>query len=80
MIAPEVLIFDILSHDAVTPDEAAAHSSNVGTSLYMSPEQKSGDPYDEKVDIYALGVIYFEMNCPFKTQMERTKVRRKNMK
>jgi serine/threonine protein kinase len=30
--------------------------------------------YDEKVDIYALGIIFFEMWYPFSTGMERCKV------
>jgi len=41
----------------------------------MSPEQKSGGKYDEKVDMYALGVILFELNCPFRTTFEKSKVR-----
>ena len=42
----------------------------------MSPEQKAGRQYTEKVDIYALAIIFFEMNCPFETEMERCTVRK----
>ena len=44
----------------------------VGTSLYLSPEQLSKKPYNEKVDIYALGIILIEMCCFFKNEDERT--------
>ncbi|RMX44076.1 hypothetical protein pdam_00015021 [Pocillopora damicornis] len=50
------------------------HTSQVGTQLYMSPEQMEGKAYSHKVDIFSLGLIFFELFCPFGTQMERIKV------
>ncbi|XP_046487406.1 eukaryotic translation initiation factor 2-alpha kinase isoform X3 [Neodiprion pinetum] len=48
------------------------HTARVGTHLYMSPEQMTGQAYDYKVDIYSLGIILYELLVPFKTEMERT--------
>ena len=55
-------------------EAAPPKSQYVGTSFYVSPEQEQKIPYGKKVDIYALGIIYFEMNCPFGTESERYKV------
>ena len=49
-------------------------SGQAGTPLYMSPEQLEHTRCTEKVDIYALGVIYFEMNYVFGTVHEKHKV------
>uniref|UniRef100_A0A1A8I4G3 Eukaryotic translation initiation factor 2-alpha kinase 3 n=2 Tax=Nothobranchius kuhntae TaxID=321403 RepID=A0A1A8I4G3_NOTKU len=59
---------------ALTPDPLLArHTGQVGTKLYMSPEQLSGNSYSHKVDIYSLGLILFELLYPFRTQMERVR-------
>ncbi|XP_012935928.1 eukaryotic translation initiation factor 2-alpha kinase [Aplysia californica] len=47
------------------------HTAEVGTTLYMSPEQIARKPYDFKVDIFSLGLIFLELWIPFSTQMER---------
>jgi len=47
------------------------HTAYVGTHLYMSPEQMNGQTYNYKVDIYSLGIIFFELLTPFFTEMER---------
>ncbi|KAL2219885.1 anticodon binding domain of tRNAs-domain-containing protein [Thermoascus aurantiacus ATCC 26904] len=46
---------------------------SIGTTFYVAPEMKSVSTgnYDEKVDMYALGIIFFEMCHPLKTSMER---------
>lgn len=49
----------------------ARHTQQVGTHLYMSPEQLRGRQYNYKVDIYSLGLILFELLVVFGTEMER---------
>uniref|UniRef100_A0A1B6DK79 non-specific serine/threonine protein kinase n=1 Tax=Clastoptera arizonana TaxID=38151 RepID=A0A1B6DK79_9HEMI len=57
----------------IQPSTDEKHTAQVGTQLYMSPEQVEGQSYNYKVDIYSLGIILFELLVPFKTQMERMK-------
>ncbi|GAB1598848.1 eukaryotic translation initiation factor 2-alpha kinase-like [Argonauta hians] len=49
------------------------HTGGVGTQIYMSPELINGKDYNEKVDIFALGMILFELFYPFDTESERRK-------
>ncbi|CAG8579359.1 6455_t:CDS:10, partial [Acaulospora colombiana] len=53
-----------------------SRTTGVGTVTYASPEQlaKPVRPYNEKVDIYSLGIIFFELYFPFSTGHERVKV------
>lgn len=47
-------------------------TAGVGTAIYTAPELYIfARRYDEKVDIYSLGIILFEMLHPFSTEMER---------
>ncbi|KTF72389.1 hypothetical protein cypCar_00048805 [Cyprinus carpio] len=49
-------------------------SKRKGTPPYMSPEQENKKNYDEKTDIFPLGLIWFEMLWKISTGMERVKL------
>ncbi|XP_078447574.1 protein kinase family protein isoform X2 [Wolffia australiana] len=47
-------------------------TGQVGTPFYTAPEVEQGWPQiNEKVDMYSLGVVFFELWHPFTTAMER---------
>lgn len=48
---------------------------SVGTALYVAPELSSGSgtSYNDKVDMYSLGIMFYEMCQPFQTAMERVR-------
>lgn len=58
---------------AIDSNASGRHTAEVGTTLYMSPEQIARKPYDLKIDIFSLGLIFLELWIPFSTQMERIK-------
>jgi serine/threonine protein kinase/Cdc6-like AAA superfamily ATPase len=71
MITPEgrlvLLDFGIARTNSTT--EARLTEAALGTPAYMSPEQFSGGVYDARSDIYALGIILYEMvtgDLPFR--------------
>jgi translation initiation factor 2-alpha kinase 4 len=49
---------------------------SIGTALYVAPELSSSAAgnYTDKVDMYSMGIIFFEMCYPLKTAMERDQV------
>lgn len=52
------------------------YTQEVGTSFYIAPEVLSSGQgvYDSKIDMYSLGIIFFEMVYPLPTAMERANV------
>ena len=69
-----------LSIEGLTNSSNAADSSltsEVGTPVYIAPEIMNGvGRYNSKVDIYSLGVVFFEMIYSMKTQMQRMQILR----
>lgn len=66
------------SDDRLVDSQSASNTQDltqgIGTTLYRAPEQESGDQYDEKADMYSMGIVLFEMcHQPFVTGMERIK-------
>ena len=59
------LVADFGISRVLTSDESGAALTETGVSLgtptYMSPEQATGQPVDVRTDIYALGVVLYEM-------------------
>jgi len=60
----KVLDFGLATHrgdSAVTREGVTRAGALLGTPRYMAPEQLVGDPIDPRTDIYAVGLMLFEM-------------------
>jgi hypothetical protein len=71
---PSWLATDLSSRNSwnVSTHDTSDKTIGVGTYLYASPEQISGQVYSSKADMYSLGLILFELcHAPFTTTMER---------
>jgi len=58
----KLLDFGIAKMQPVGGEKGLTNTHDVlGTATYMSPEQAQGDPIDLRTDIYALGIVLFEL-------------------
>ena len=57
----KVLDFGLVKNVAETGEDLTQTGLFMGSPKYMSPEQIRGEPVDARSDIYALGVIMYEM-------------------
>lgn len=60
-LATKLLDFGIAHEERTQPRRATAPGTVMGTPEYMAPEQAMGAPPAPAVDIYALGVIMYEL-------------------
>ncbi|ODN77808.1 hypothetical protein L202_04931 [Cryptococcus amylolentus CBS 6039] len=70
----EMTAIEVASGPATDIADHIDQTSNIGTSLYIAPEVAISRSYNEKADMYSLGIIFFEMCYPFKTAMERVHI------
>lgn len=62
----------VSTNNQVSPERSRDLSTLVGTVFYTANEVSTGN-YNEKVDMYSLGIILFEMCYPLSTGMERAR-------
>ena len=77
MVTPQgrAVVMDFgLAQLASSKAKLTREGSTVGTSAYMSPEQMDGETVDQRTDIWALGVVLYEMlagTLPFRGEYEQ---------
>lgn len=49
-------------------------STGVGTNMYSSPEQLNNNLYNQKTDMYSLGLILLELFIEYNTELEKIKI------
>ncbi|KAJ3020381.1 UNVERIFIED_CONTAM: hypothetical protein HDU68_010217, partial [Siphonaria sp. JEL0065] len=67
----------ILGGSIDTNREDGTMTQEIGTPVYVAPEllvRGAAVKYNSKVDVYSLGIVFFEMLYPFSTGMQRVTV------
>jgi translation initiation factor 2-alpha kinase 4 len=59
------------SVSSINSTTVSYHTKNVGTAMYAASEQLNDNYYDQKCDIFSLGLILFELVYPLRTAMEK---------
>ncbi|KAI1308504.1 kinase-like domain-containing protein [Xylaria venustula] len=67
------LVHQLAQREVPSPSQSPVDSgNNAGTAYYQPP--RKGERKDEKIDIFALGVVFVEMLCRCNTAMERVEM------
>ncbi|XP_042565507.1 interferon-induced, double-stranded RNA-activated protein kinase [Clupea harengus] len=64
----------VTAADSDNDESLLERTKRTGTVVYMSPEQMNQSSYDRKVDIFSLGLIYFELLWKMFTKVEKYKI------
>jgi serine/threonine-protein kinase len=61
----KILDFGLAQPNPVAADAPGLTQAGmlVGTPAYMAPEQSNGQPADQRSDVFALGVLFYEYGC-----------------
>jgi serine/threonine protein kinase len=59
--SPKIADFGFAISKHVSQANNQVYEFNVGTPLYMSPETLMKNHYSAKTDIWALGIVFYEM-------------------